>query len=62
MKIFTFYRHVPYCNWVSVTTNINNSSLLIRIQGGDEENRTERQKLRANLGDFVAALDHSERN
>ena len=33
---------------VSVTTNIKNSGLLVRIQDGDEENSAARQKLRAN--------------
>ena len=50
MEIFTFYRHVPHYNRVSVTTNIKNSSLLVRIQGGDEENSTERRELRGFCG------------
>ena len=49
MKIFTFYRDVPHYNRVSVTTNIKNSSLLIKIQDGDEENSTEWRELRAIL-------------
>ena len=32
-----FSRHIPSYNWVSVTTNIKNSGLLVRIQDGDEK-------------------------
>ena len=49
MKIFELSRHVPCYNRVSVTTNINNSGLLVRIQDGDEENSAARRKLRAIL-------------
>ena len=49
MKIFALFRHVPSYNRVSVTTNINNSGLLVRIQDGDEKNSAARRKLRAIL-------------
>ena len=45
-KFFVFSRNFPYYNQISVTTNIKNSGLLIRIQDGDEENSTARRKLR----------------
>ena len=48
-KIFAFSRHVPSYNRVSVTTNIKNSGLLVRIQDDDEENSAARWKLRAVL-------------
>ena len=38
----------PCYNWISVTTNITNSGLLVRIQDGDEGNSAARRKLRAN--------------
>ena len=42
MKIFTFSCYILCNNQVSVTTNIKNNSLLVRIQDGDEENTTVR--------------------
>ena len=49
-KIFVFSCHFPYYNQVSVTTNIKNNGLLIRIQDGScEENSVVRRHLRANL-------------
>ena len=59
-KIFTFLHHVSCYNRVSVTTNIKNRGLLVRIQNGDEENSWSQQKLRKNKGNFAAALDHTE--
>ena len=62
MKIFALSRHVPCYNLVSVTTNINNSGLLVRIQGGDEENSAARRKLKGDVkGDFAAELDRTEK-
>ena len=49
MIIFALFRHVPCYNRVSVTTNIKNSGLLVRIQDDDEENSAARRKLRAIL-------------
>ena len=59
-KIFAFSRHFPSYNRVSVTTNIKNSGLLVRIQDGDEENSASRRKLGRIKGNFAAALDGTE--
>ena len=59
-KIFIFSRHFPCYNRVSVTTNIKNSGLLIRIQDGDKE-RAQRDKNQGRIkGNFVAVLDCTE--
>ena len=42
-----------YYNQVSVTTNIKDSGLILRIQDGDEENSAGRRNLRANKGKFA---------
>ena len=54
--IFVFSHHFSCYNWISVTTNIKNSGLLVRIQDGDEENSSARRKLRANWGQFSGCL------
>ena len=59
-KIFAFSRHFPSYNRVSVTTNIKNSGLLVRIQDGDEENSASRRKLGRIKGNFAAVLDGTE--
>ena len=46
--IFEFSRRFPCYNRVSVTTNIKNSGLFVRIQDGDEENSAARRKLKVN--------------
>ena len=47
-KIFVFSRHFPCYNRISVTTNIKNSSLLVRNQDGNEVYTAAQQKLRSN--------------
>ena len=60
MKIFVFSCHFPCYNRVSVTTNIKNSGLLIRIQDGDGE-RAQRDENRGQIkSNFAAVLDHTE--
>ena len=56
MKIFALFRHVPCYNRVSVTTNIKNSGLLVRIQDDDEENSAARRKLRAILSSVLSKI------
>ena len=56
MKIFALFRHVPCYNRVSVTTNIKNSGLLVRIQDDDEENSAARRKLRAILSSVLRKI------
>ena len=51
-KIFVFSRQFSCYNRVSVTTNMTNSGLLVRIQDGDEENSAVRRKLTVNKGQF----------
>ena len=41
-EILVFSRHFSCYNRVSVTTNIKNSGLLVRIQDGNEENSAAR--------------------
>ena len=48
-KIFAFSHHFPCYNQVSVTTNIKDSSLLVRIQDSEKENSAAWWKLRAIL-------------
>ena len=47
-KIFVFSRHFLCYNRVSVTTNIKNSGLLVRIQDDDKKKSAARRKLLAN--------------
>ena len=48
-KIFAFSCHIVCYNRVSVTINIKDSGLLVRIEDSDEENSIAWQKLRVNL-------------
>ena len=47
-KIFLFSRHFSCYNRISVTTNIKNSGLLVRIQDGNEVYTAAQRKLRSN--------------
>ena len=54
-RFFVFSCHFPCYNQISVTTNIKNSGLLVRIQGKEEHSAAQR-KLRVSLGQFCSCV------
>ena len=55
-----FSRHLPCYNRISVTTNIKNSGLLVRIQDGDEKTAQRDENQGRIKGNFAAVLDRTE--
>ena len=54
-RFFVFSCHFPCYNRISVTINIKNSGLLVRIQGNEEHSAAQR-KLRVSLGQFCSCV------